>query len=440
MIEQKYKHSQNYSTPMAIKIVVTGDLHLGKRSSLLTDGNNTTSTKYTWGNIVQYVIDQQIDLLLLTGDIVDRDNRFYEAIGPLQTGFDKLSQAGIPVYLVAGNHDHDVLPQIITINNLSDVHLLGRDGKWESQIHSTPNGESVRIAGWSFTNKYIYESAINNTFPQFEDSIPTLALLHGDAYQAISKYNPVNIEKMKQYRAVDAWLLGHIHKADVICEKTPLILYPGSPHALNPKEKEIHGPWLLTIENKEITYKHLPLSPVCYQYLNIDVSTAINEIEFRKQVIAAFDMHLLQIKEQYNPHFLVYDIEFTGTHNNVYELRKWSDEIKNYNPDDWCHVSIRSMEYNIRPELDINQLMNEPSYIGVLATAIKTLETGSSNGFIDKLVADWKSRYEHLTTMPVYIPLKAQKPDKELDKMAREYVLNECRELIAELNHQRNEN
>ena len=61
---------------MAINIIVTGALHIGKRSLSLNGSDPKTSTKYTWANIVQYTIDRQIDLLLLTGDIVDRDNRF----------------------------------------------------------------------------------------------------------------------------------------------------------------------------------------------------------------------------------------------------------------------------------------------------------------------------------------------------------------------------
>ncbi len=425
---------------MAIKMLITGDLHLGKRSSFITANDARISTKFTWDNIVQQAITREIDILLLTGDIVDQDNKFYEAIGPLQSGFSKLSQAGIAVYMVAGNHDYDVLSQIISLNNYTNIHLLGANGEWESQVFTKSTKETVRIIGWSFTEKHVYTSALENELPTYKDDITTIAILHGDAYNAVSKYNPIKSETLKQHTKVSAWILGHIHKPDVICDKTPLILYPGSPHALCSDEKDIHGVWLLSLANKKIDYQPIPLSPVCYHKLLINVSAAINETEFRKIVITAFGNHLAEIKETYSPFFMVYDIELTGTNNRLFELRKWSYEIKNYNLDDWCNVSIRSIEYNIQPELDIAQLMNEPSYIGVLANAIITIESGKTNSFIDNLVNDWMKRYDQLASVSVYLPLKARQPENKLNKIAREYLLKECKELITELNLQRNEN
>lgn len=423
-----------------MKILVTGDLHLGRRSSSVSSSDVKTSAKYTWENIVQYSISKQIDILLLTGDIVDRDNRFYEAIGPLQAGFNKLSQEGIPVYMVAGNHDYDVLPQIISMNKFPGIKLLGAKGEWESCIHTKNSNESVRILGWSFTEKYIFDSALDMDFPEFNDDMPTLAIIHGDAYQSISKYNPMKGEKLKHISGVDAWLFGHIHKPDVINNENPLILYPGSPHALNPNEKGIHGVWLITIDDWKIDYQDIPLSPVCYQTLTVDVSTINSETEFRKLIISAFNNHLAELMEFYAPQYVVFDIELTGTNGNILKLRKWSDEITNYTNYDTCNIIVRTIEYNIQPEIHIEQLLHEPSYIGVLANAIKAIESGSSNAFVDKLTADWIEKYEHLTSVPVYIPLKARKPEDELKALAKDYILKECRELITELNLQRNEN
>lgn len=247
-------------------------------------------------------------------------------------------------------------------------------------------------------------------------------------------------EKLKHISGVDAWLFGHIHKADIINNESPLIMYPGSPHALNPNEKGIHGAWLISIEDRKVDYQDIPLSPVCYQTLTVNVSTATSEAEFRKLIISSFNKHLAELTDSYNPQYVVFDLEFTGTNENIFKIRKWSDEIKNYTVYDTCSITIRSIEYNVKPEIDIEQLLHEPSYIGVLANAIKTIETGESNDFVDKLIANWVEKYEHLSSVPVYIPLKARKPEEELKILAKEYILRECRELITELNLQRNEN
>ena len=74
---------------MAIKILATGDLHLGKKSSSVPESAEEGSSKFTWNRIIDLSIRNGIDILALTGDIVDQDNRYFEAIGPLQTGFKK---------------------------------------------------------------------------------------------------------------------------------------------------------------------------------------------------------------------------------------------------------------------------------------------------------------------------------------------------------------
>jgi DNA repair exonuclease SbcCD nuclease subunit len=78
---------------MPIKILATADLHLGKSSADVSGLH--ASTKYTWQKIIDYCIHNQIDVLVLCGDIVDWDNRYFEAIGPLQKGFEDLYKHGI---------------------------------------------------------------------------------------------------------------------------------------------------------------------------------------------------------------------------------------------------------------------------------------------------------------------------------------------------------
>ena len=98
---------------MAITVLATGDIHIGKKSSSIFQDAEESATKYSWFRIVDYAIKHEVDVLALTGDVVDRDNRYFEAIGPLQTGFEKLKSAGIAVYMISGNHDFDVLSQLV---------------------------------------------------------------------------------------------------------------------------------------------------------------------------------------------------------------------------------------------------------------------------------------------------------------------------------------
>src|SRR5690625_3861738 len=144
----------------SIRILATADLHLGKSSSHITGSH--ASTKFTLNKITEYCVDQKVDVLLLSGDIVDWDNRFFEAYGPLQESFDRLGRHGIKIYLVAGNHDFNVLPQIISTGDNTHVHLLGENQQWEVQEFKK-NGQTIQFVGWSFANRDRKSTRLNSS-------------------------------------------------------------------------------------------------------------------------------------------------------------------------------------------------------------------------------------------------------------------------------------
>lgn len=98
---------------MPIKILATGDIHIGQRASGLPGNIDGFSAKDTWKRIVEWTISNTLDIIVLSGDIIDHDNRYFEAVGPIQSGFTRLKEKDISVFIVSGNHDFDVLPQII---------------------------------------------------------------------------------------------------------------------------------------------------------------------------------------------------------------------------------------------------------------------------------------------------------------------------------------
>jgi hypothetical protein len=89
-----------------MKILCSGDLHLGRRSSRLPAGVDAGAHSATaaWKALVELAIAERVDLVALSGDLVDRANRYFEAFGPLEAGVRRLTAAGIPTVAVAGNH------------------------------------------------------------------------------------------------------------------------------------------------------------------------------------------------------------------------------------------------------------------------------------------------------------------------------------------------
>ena len=75
-------------------------------------------------------LDAKVRAVALAGDVVEKEDDFFEAYRELATGVKALTDAGIDVVAVAGNHDVKVLPRLA--NDLLKFKLLGRGGQWES--------------------------------------------------------------------------------------------------------------------------------------------------------------------------------------------------------------------------------------------------------------------------------------------------------------------
>lgn len=421
-----------------MRIVVTGDIHIGKRSSAI-DGNAVfLSAKYTWEQIVDYSIHNNIDLVVLTGDIIDRENRFFEAVSPLRLGLEQLAAHRISVCMVAGNHDYDVLPEIIKAVDSPYIFMLGKNGLWEERLIKK-EGREIQLTGWSFTSRYHADDPVK-TLPEdrIRQDIPTIGIIHGDALTQSQKYAPVNTYVLKELRGIDAWLLGHIHKPQVLHPGAPLILYPGSPHALSPKETGIHGPYLLELKDGRIQAELLPLSPVRYELLSVDVSDVTDKESFRRKLSATLKEYASDLPATDRLKYLIYDIELTGESDHLRELQQWGpEEIFMYSGSNSFEEKIRKIRLDINPGIHAESFLNDPSYMGVLARAILILEKGETNDFIEQLKKQWKSKYEAMTQSNVYTPLAPLTDPDELERKMADSILKECKRLFTELYNQR---
>ena len=84
-----------------MKILFSGDLHIGRHSSRIPqslDGPKYSAAR-AWERIVDIATEDKYEIVLLSGDIADQDNDYYEAIGPLERGIQRLGEAGIRTVL-----------------------------------------------------------------------------------------------------------------------------------------------------------------------------------------------------------------------------------------------------------------------------------------------------------------------------------------------------
>jgi DNA repair protein SbcD/Mre11 len=423
---------------MPIKILATADLHLGKSSADVSA--ETTSTKFTWNVLVNRAIEEDVDIIALCGDIIDRNNRYFEVIGPLQAGIDRLRENGIAVYLVSGNHDFDVLPQVVRKYNTDDsVKLLGKNGNWEIVTFSKA-GQTIQFAGWSFPSQYFNESPLLN-FPlaAIDPNFPVIGLLHGDIEDKTSRYAPFRLNELLR-APVDLWILGHIHKPGNYSAEKPLVWYTGSPHALSAKEPGQHGPILFIIDGNTIAAKRIFLSPVRYETLDIDVTGTKDEEQVRDRIRDSLEKDAIQREELEHVSFLVYQLRIVGEHAKIREVEHWASRVTDLeiHLDRNILLKIRKVDFFLRPLLDdLKELSGQASPAGILADTILAINEGRNTDFLDKLLLLWRQRTAAVNEAGVYLPLVGEERLVDLEETSgKAYLERECNRLLGELRNQ----
>lgn len=91
-----------------LRVLHTADLHLGATFPSLGDREGRRSQDFltTFVRIVDLAIAEQVDLLLVAGDLFDRCDPDSGLVGFVQGELARLDSAGIGVVLLPGTHDH----------------------------------------------------------------------------------------------------------------------------------------------------------------------------------------------------------------------------------------------------------------------------------------------------------------------------------------------
>lgn len=421
---------------MAIKILATADLHLGKRTSGLSVFGENCSTRETWKRIVDFAIDRAVDVVLLAGDTVDRNNRYFEASGALQEGFGRLCAVGIDVLLVTGNHDFDVLPQVLRNHPFSGVRLLGADGRWEV-VRYERGGEILQCVGWSYPRQYVLTNPLSGLENAGVDpNYLSIGLLHSDVDKLDSRYGPVSLLDLQQ-SSVQSWILGHVHKP-IVYSGDKLIRYPGSPQALSAKETGRHGALLLTVEGRRIEMEVVGFSNCRFEQLEIDVSDVDAEEQFRRLAETSFsDDANARLAELDGMVYLVYDVVLAGRNNRGREIGEWARALPSgfsLQLSTGTEVRIRDIELAIRPAVEnLEALARERSPVGVLAEAIIAIRNGSSTPFLDRVASQWQEQFRSLTNSAAFQPLQVSFQRDGNRRTFQTYIEEECSRLLAEL-------
>lgn len=309
---------------MAFRFIHTADIHLDSplRSLAMRDpeiaemiGN---ATRQAFMATVQHCLDEQVDALMIAGDLYDGDLRSMKTAVFFGIQMRRLTEAGIRVFVIRGNHDAE---SVITKHlSLPDgVHLFtGR-----AEIIRIED-KDVAVHGISFAQPHAPESLL----PKFKPPLPdctNIGLLHTSlaGTQGHDTYSPCSLADLTAH-GFDYWGLGHIHKRQVHAETPCAVVMPGIPQGRDIGEAGPKSVTLATIgDDSSITLEECSTSIVQFERVTVDVS----DLAAWSDVLVALEAALGTTRDATRSESLVARLEITGATPIASLLRRDADVL-----------------------------------------------------------------------------------------------------------------
>ena len=205
-----------------------------------------TATREALARLVGLAIEEQVAFLIIAGDLYDGDWRDYKTGLFFVSQMGRLHEAGIPVYLLYGNHDAE--SQITRRLTLPDnVRVFGSRKPQSFQIDDL----GVVLHGQSFGKRDVTDNLVL-TYPEPVTGVFNIGVLHTGlgGMGGHENYAPCSLNDLVN-KGYDYWALGHVHQAQVLNER-PHIVFPGNLQGRHVRETGAKGASHVTVEGGEV--------------------------------------------------------------------------------------------------------------------------------------------------------------------------------------------
>ncbi|MGX1308197.1 exonuclease SbcD [Amorphus suaedae] len=236
----------------SFKFLHTADLHLGTpfrglavKDAAIAD-RFAEATRTAFSSLIARALEEKVDFVVIAGDIYDgewKDN----TIGLFfNREIAHLDRAGIPVFLLRGNHDAEsVVTRSITLP--VSVHEFGT----RKPVTFRLDHLQVALHGQGFAER----AASDNLALTYPAPVPgwfNIGVLHtsltGRPPHAV--YAPCSTDDLAS-RGYDYWALGHVHDFEIV-SRDPAVVFPGNIQGRSIRERGPKGGVVVTVEDGQV--------------------------------------------------------------------------------------------------------------------------------------------------------------------------------------------
>ena len=257
-----------------MRILHFADLHIGVENYGRTDPETGLSTRLldflaALDELVEYALSQDVDLVLLAGDAYKGRDPSQTQQRELARRLARLSSAGVPVFLLVGNHDlpHAVgrataieifrtllVPNLYVGDHLQTYTIPTRDGPLQvlavpwprrSRLLSKEESRGLTIHQVRTRIEELFTRSIDESVNGLDPAIPAILAGHvtvngavtGTERSMMMGQDHVLLPSAVHKPGLDYVALGHIHKHQVLRED-PMVVYSGSLQRVDFSEEE----------------------------------------------------------------------------------------------------------------------------------------------------------------------------------------------------------
>jgi len=337
---------------MPYRFVHTADIHLDSPLRSLALRNRDlaelidNATRQAFTKIIDLCIEEQVDALMIVGDLYDGDQTSMKTAGFLAAQIRRLDQAGTRVFIVRGNHDalskitkELILPEAVKVFG-GRAEIVTLDG--------AAGGLDVAVHGISFSRPHAPDSLL----PKFKapvDGAVNIGLMHTSLAGAPGHdpYAPCSVTDLTT-AGFDYWGLGHVHKREVH-SNSPTIVMPGMPQGRDINEAGAKSATLVTIGDDRSVHLEERLTSVAqFERISIDLSN----VEDWRDMVASIGGTLERARDRATSDHLVVRLSITGATPLAWRIRRDADQLKAEAEDRGAatgNVWVEKVEVSCRP-------------------------------------------------------------------------------------------
>ncbi|TWF56658.1 metallophosphoesterase family protein [Neorhizobium alkalisoli] len=241
----------------AFRFIHAADLHLGSpfqglalKDAALAD-IFIEASRHAFTALIDVAIERQVDFFLVAGDVYDGDWKDNKIGLFFNREVARLERAGIPVFLLKGNHDAEsVITRTITLPKNVSEFPVNKPGTFRL------DHLKVALHGQGFAERSANEN-LSLAYPPAEPGWFNIGVLHTSltGREPHAVYAPCSVEDLRS-RGYDYWALGHVHDFEIVAQE-PLIVFPGNLQGRSIREQGAKGAVMVTVEDGQASVERI---------------------------------------------------------------------------------------------------------------------------------------------------------------------------------------